>query len=116
MKNFFLLTFFLFILAFPDQSLASSATAVTESQVEATGDVQVQQVVETTVDGQTVRKESREPGKLELEMKKTGGGQPTVTFSQESAQIITSPTPTPSPKPLSLITPIIDFVRKLLDI
>mgnify|MGYP001568126838 CR=1 FL=1 len=93
--------------------LASSARSVVETQVE--GDqVEVYQSVETTVDGETVRKESNEPGKLELEMKKTGEGEPTVTFSQESTSV-TTPTPTPTQKksPVFFAQSIIEFFRNL---
>lgn len=86
------------------------------------GEAEVYQYVETTVDGQTVKKESSQPGKLELKMEKTGQNEPTVTFSQESGQIVTSPTPQPDQtldetptSPFAFISPIIDFVRNLLD-
>jgi hypothetical protein len=62
---------------------ASSAKAVVETQVEG-GEVKVYQSVETTVNGETIKKESNQPGKLELEMKKAGEGKPTVIFTQES--------------------------------
>ena len=100
----FLTSFLLFvILSFPDQALASSAKSVVETQVEG-DDVQVHQVVETTVNGQTVRKESTQPGKLELEIKKEGENEPTVTFSQEEVS---------EKPPVSFISQIVDFFRKL---
>jgi len=91
--------------------LASSAKSVVETQVE--GDkVEVYQSVETTVDGKTVKKESTQPGKLELEMKKEGENEPTVTFSQE--EIFPTQTPiTEARKPSSFISQIIEFFRKL---
>lgn len=92
--------------------MASSAKSVVETEVEA-GSGQVYQYVETTVNGQTIRKESTQPGKLELEMEKVGESEPTVTFSQETI----SPSPTPTLKaeesPQSLITRIINFLKKL---
>ena len=77
-KIFLLLLFFIF----PTKIFASSAKSVVETRVEG-GQVEVYQSVETTVNGETVRKESREPGRLELEMKKEGDQKPTVIFSQE---------------------------------
>jgi len=74
-----LLLFFLF----SKEILASSAKSVVETQVKGEG-VKVYQSVETTVNGETVRKESKEPGKLELEVKKEDNQKPTVIFSQES--------------------------------
>lgn len=86
MKKFAIPILALLFLALPNQSWASSATAISESQVEVgEGQSQVYQSVETTVNGQTVKKESTQPGKLELKMEQTGEGSPTVTFSQEEA-------------------------------
>ena len=127
MRKFLILTLMLLVFAFPGQSQASpvperyrasSAKSVVETQVE--GEAEVYQRVETTVNGETVIKESSQPGRLEVKMEKTGEGQPTVTFSQESAQIIATPTSTLTLpvklEPLnSLASQIIDFVRKLLD-
>jgi len=112
MKKLFLILFLLFF-SFSGEVLASSAKSVVETQVESSGETQVYQYVETTVDGETVKKESREPGKLELEMKKTGEGEPTVTFSQEEI----FPTQTPiaeARKPISFISQIIEFFRGLV--
>ena len=86
----------------PERYRASSAKSVVETQIE--GEGEVYQYVETTVNGETVRKESREPGKLELEMKKEGESEPTVSFSQEEV----------SEKPsVSFISQIVEFFRKL---
>lgn len=92
MKKLCLILFFLFFSFSGEVSASSSAKSVVETQVESSGETQVYQSVETTVDGQTVKKESDQPGKLELEMKKEGEGEPTVSFSQEEQ---TSFTPTP---------------------
>ena len=88
MKKIFLLLLFLI---FPAEIFASSAKSVVETQVEG-GEVKVYQSVETTVNGETIKKESNQPGKLELEMKKEGEGKPTVIFTQESNS---SPIPSP---------------------
>ena len=80
MKKIFLLLLFLI---FPAEIFASSAKSVVETQVEG-GEVKVYQSVETTVNGETIKKESNQPGKLELEMEKEGEGKPTVIFTQES--------------------------------
>ena len=130
LKKFLILFLLLAVFSSPGQTLVSSATAVAETQVETTGETQIYQSVETTVNGQTVKKESSQPGKLELKMEKTGEGEPTVTFSQESQEeILSSPssqTITPSPAPGSvqkteegklqtIFKPIIDFFRGVLD-
>ena len=65
MKKIILILFLLFF-GFSGEVLASSAKSVVETQIE--GDkVEVYQSVETTVDGETIKKESNQPGKLELE-------------------------------------------------
>ncbi|PJE67530.1 hypothetical protein COU95_01880 [Candidatus Shapirobacteria bacterium CG10_big_fil_rev_8_21_14_0_10_40_9] len=111
MKKLFLILFLLFfsfsgeVLAspVPERYRASSARSVVETQVE--GDqVEVYQSVETTVDGETIKKESTQPGKLELEIKKEGENEPTVTFSQEEVS---------EKPPVSFISQIVDFFRKL---
>lgn len=94
--------------------LASFSKSVTETYIEE-GSGEVYQYVETTIDGQTVRKESTQPGKLELEMKKTGESEPIVTFSQEE---ISSLQPTEVSEleremPDSFVAKIIEFFRKL---
>jgi len=78
-KIFLLLLFFIF----PTKIFATSAKSVVETRVEGE-QVEVYQSVETTVNGETVKKESRQPGRFELEMKKEGDQKPTVIFSQES--------------------------------
>lgn len=88
------------------KTLASSAESVTETQIK--GEGEVYQYVETTVNGETVSKESHEPGKLELKMEKIGEEEPTVTFSQEPA----SPTPEAT-TPVSFVSRIIEFFRNL---
>lgn len=116
LKKFFVLTFLLLILAFPDLSLASSATSVVETQVE--GEAQVYSSIETTVDGQTVKKESTQPGKLELKVEKTGESEPTVTFNQEETSPSPTLRPTPTEKiiaPANFVSQIMEFVQKLLD-
>lgn len=111
----------LIFLALPGQSLASSAKAVAESEVQA-GEAQVYQSVETTVNGQTVKKESTQPGKLELEMKSGGGASPTTTFSQESQESAVSlqdtvtPSPTPDVGSPSTLQRFVDFFRQILGI
>ena len=104
---------FLLFFSFSGKVLASSAKSVVETQVE--GDnVQVHQVVETTVDGQTVRKESTQPGKLELEMKKTGEeDEATVSFSQETVSPV-SVTPIPKidkPPAFFFVVQVTEFFR-----
>jgi hypothetical protein len=79
MKKIFLLLLFLI---FPAEIFASSAKSVVETQVGG-GEAKVYQSVETTVNGETIKKESNQPGKLELEMKKEGEGKPTVIFTRE---------------------------------
>ena len=111
MKKFFVLTFLPFFLAFPGQSQASSATSVVETQVE--GEAEVYQRVETTVNGETVIKESSQPGRLEVKMEKTGEGEPTVTFSQEEQSSFT-PTFAPEQFWQDLTNPIVEFVKNLL--
>ena len=115
MKKFFVLIF-LFVFSFPGQVLASTAKSVVETQVEA-GEAQIYQSVETTVNGETVKKESTQPGKLELEMKKTGEAEPTVSFSQETVtpSPFLSPTPTfqNEKSPVSFIAPILKFFQNL---
>ena len=118
MKIFIIFLFILFIFSLPQAALASStAKSVVETQIE--GEGEVYQSVETTVNGQTVKKESREPGTLELEMKQEGNSEPTVSFSQTTND---NPSPTLTPtSPIqierltSLASQITDFVRKLLD-
>lgn len=116
MKRIFIFSIWVAIFFFPGPVVASTASSVVETQVEGEN-VQVQQVVETTVNGQTVIKESSQPGRLEVKMEKTGENEPTVTFSQTSGNL----TPTLAPRlpqlePLfSLTGQIRDFVRKLLD-
>ena len=71
--------------------MASSAKSVVETQVEGDG-VEVYQSVETTVNGETVKKESTQPGKLELEMKNNAsvqsGAKSIVSTSEESLPVI----------------------------
>lgn len=91
--------------------IASSAKAVVETQVEA-GDAQIYQSVETTVNGETVKKESNQPGRLELEMEKTGEGKPTVSFIQEPQD---KTTPTPEGEPASPEIPAVSFVSQIIE-
>lgn len=93
--------------------MASSAKSVVETQVESSGESQVYQSVETTVDGETIKKESNQPGKLELEMKKTGENEPTVTFSQETiSPAPATSTPTVKKPPVfSFVVQITEFFR-----
>lgn len=96
-----------------DEVLASSAKSVVETQVEA-GNAQIYQSVETTVNGKTIKKESNQPGKLELEMTKTGEGKPTVTFFEEPQEKITPALTsefTSEVPPSSFVSQIIEFVR-----
>ncbi len=78
----------------PKTSLASSAASVTETRVGG-GEAKVYQSVETTIDGETVKKESSLPGKMELKMEKTGEGKPTITFLQSPKNLPSEITPTP---------------------
>lgn len=98
---------------------ASTATSVVETQIEGEGDVQTS--IETTVNGQTVKKESNTPGKLELKMEQSGENEPTISFSQTLTSTPTSPTPTPplvpaetKPFPESIAASVIDFVKNFL--
>jgi hypothetical protein len=125
MKNFFLfLILFFLTFSLPKTLLASSATSVVETKVE--GEAKVYQSVETTIDGETVRKESSLPGKMELKMEKTGEGKPTVSFSQ-SSQNLPSLETTPQPekvlkevsevkseRPLSLFSKLFNFFQSLI--
>lgn len=77
-------------LFFPEFARASTARSSVESEVQA-GQAEIYQSVETTVNGVTVRKESRQPGKLELKMEQNGTGTPSVSFSS-------NPQPSISPK------------------
>ena len=96
MRKFLIFLFLPLVFSSPKEILASTAKSVVETQVEG-GETQIYQSVETTVNGETVKKESFEPGKLELEMKKTDG----------NVEVITSP-------PASFISQIIEFFQKLL--
>lgn len=107
MKKLLVLFSLLFVFFFPQPVLASSARSVVETQVESSGETQVYQSVETTVNGQTVRKESKEPGKLELEMEKAGEGEPTVRFSQEAGSLETQKLP------VSFFSQVVEFFQKL---
>ncbi|MDZ4209903.1 MAG: hypothetical protein U1C56_01850 [Candidatus Curtissbacteria bacterium] len=96
----------LMVFLFPQNTFASTAQAEAEANVEASGNIEVRQSVETTINGQTVKKESNSPGKLELKMEQSGNSSaPTVSFSQTSTQ---EPTPTPETKisPTPEISPI----------
>lgn len=97
----------------PERYRASSAKSVVETQVESSGESQVYQSVETTVDGETIKKESNQPGKLELEMKKEDNQEPTVTFSQETTSpVAVIPTPTIKKPPVfSFVVQITDFFQ-----
>ena len=107
----------LLFLAVPRQSWASSATAVTESQIEGMGDVQVYQSVETTVNGQTVKKESSQPGKLELKMEQTGE----ATSVSDVGSATPSPTteveenPQEESEPQSVFERIVNFFKGFVD-
>lgn len=112
MKKIILILFLVFfsfsgeVLASPDLIGASSAKSVVETQVE--GDkVEVYQSVETTVNGETVKKESTQPGKLELEMKKNDG-------ESKITSALVTPIPTvkkPSVSPF--VVQISEFFRNL---
>jgi len=65
-----LFLFFFYLLA-SREIWASFSRAVVETQIKG-GPGRVYQSVETTVNGETIRKESTRPGRLELEMKKEG--------------------------------------------
>ena len=130
MEKLLVVFFLLFVFSFPGKILASSARSVVETQVEA-GEAQIYQSVQTTIDGQTIKKESNQPGKIELEMKKTDDGQPTVSFSQTTIAPTQTPKPsalptlsslTPTPtetevavEPRTVVSPIIDFFRSIFD-
>lgn len=108
MRKFLIFLFLPLVFSSPKEILASTAKSVVETQVE--GEAEVYQYVETTVDGQTVSKESHEPGTLELEMKKEGENEPTVTFSQETQTSTQTPI---LPSPASFVSQIIEFFRNL---
>ena len=102
--------YFLFALVL----MASSAKAVVETQVEA-GDAQIYQSVETTVNGETVKKESNQPGKLELEMEKNVGAEPTVSFTWEPQGKQGKITPVPTGEPNPPETPIGSFASQIIE-
>jgi len=121
---FLILVFLTSSFSLPKKLLASSATSVVETWVE--GEAKVYQSIETTVDGETVRKESSLPGKMELKMEKTGEGKSTVSFSQ-SSQNLPSLEITPQPekvlkevlevkseRPLSLFSKLFNFFQSLI--
>jgi len=87
---------------FSREALASSAKSVVETQIEGSENTTVYQSVEATVNGKTVKKESSEPGKLEVELKDENGAEsqkvdnsPTV-FSWENKESSPSLAPTPT--------------------
>jgi len=106
MKKIIFLIFILVYFFISTEIFASSAKSVVETRVEGE-EVEVYQSVETTVDGETVKKESNQPGKLELEMKREGEQKPTVIFSQESNYS--------SPTINEVVTPIPRKENKLLN-
>lgn len=65
--------------------LASEAYSRVETKVAGEGPVQIYQYAETTIYGQTVRKESSKTGKLEIKMEKTGDKEATFSVSEEPA-------------------------------
>ena len=105
MKKIILILFLLFF-GFSGEILASSAKSVVETQVE--GDqVEVYQSVETTVDGETIKKESNQPGKLELEMKKNDE-------ESEVTPALVTPIPTvKKPSVFPFVVQITEFFRNL---
>lgn len=111
------------LLLLPKFTWASTAWSSVESQVQA-GQAEIYQSVETTVNGQTVRKESNQAGRLELKMEQTASGSPTVTFTQElfspapmlasSSGVATSvAAESKGSSASSFATSIIEFTRKL---
>jgi hypothetical protein len=87
---------------FSGEALASSAKSVVETQVEGSENATVYQSVEAIVNGKTIKKESREPGKLEVELKDENGAEsqkidssPAV-FSWENEEPSPSLAPTPT--------------------
>lgn len=107
-NNYFLVLSVLFLF-FPNLAWASTARSSVETEVQA-GNAEVYQSVETTVNGVTVKKESRQPGKLELKMEQTASGSPTVVFSTSAAAVKSR-----NSSSFSLMTPVIEFVKQLFD-
>jgi hypothetical protein len=69
MRKIFLVFPVLFLF-FPSFAQASTARSTVQTNVQA-GNAEVYQSVEVTVNGKTQKKESRQPGKLELKMEQT---------------------------------------------
>lgn len=94
LRNAVLMSVLFLIILGAKNVLASEAYSSVETKVEGSG--KVYQSVEVTVNGKTVKKESSQPGKLELKMQDTGEKQATVSFSEE---------PAVSPSTLKFATP-----------
>ena len=73
----------------PERYRASTAKSVVETQVEE--EAEVYQYVETTVNGQTVRKESTQPGEVKVSVKD----------GKTETKITTSPSPSLAPSPIA---------------
>lgn len=113
-----ILVLFLFLTIFGSKDvLASEAYSKVETKVEGNG--QVYQYTETTVNGQTVKKESSQPGKLELKMEqKIDDKEATVSFSEEpiaSPTAVKSATPSADLKSVSVLKQITNFLEQFFD-
>ncbi len=94
----------------PSPLFASSATAVAETEVEVgNGEAQIHQSVETTVNGQTLRKESTKAGRLELKMESNNSSSGTA-FSQKN-DVLSSTTAATVIPPKNLPSVIMDVER-----
>lgn len=113
-----ILAVFLFLIIFGSKDiLASEAYSRVETKIEGSG--QVYQYTETTVNGQTVKKESSQPGKLELKMEqKTDNKEATVSFSGEliaSPTAVKSATSSAGLKTISVFNQITNFLEQFFD-
>jgi hypothetical protein len=127
MKKFFLsllLLFFILLLTFPYGVFASSAKSVVETKVEGEN-TKVYQSVEATVNGKTVKKESNQPGRIEVEIRNEGEKKSgsTQSFLEEKGDFSSSPIVSSSSEPSPSLSPgisedesffqdLLDFVKK----
>lgn len=112
--NNYFLALSILLLFFPNLAWASTAQSSVETEVQA-GNAEVYQSVETTVNGVTVKKESRQPGKLELKMEQTASSSPTVTFTQEPFSPSPTPTTNKNSSTFSFVTSITEFFKELFN-
>lgn len=86
-----LVLFLLLIILTPGIVLASEAYSRVETKIE--GEGSVYQYIETTVNGQTVKKESSQPGRLEFKMQ--GKEQEPVASSSVIESVVSNPVSNP---------------------